>query len=124
MANQKCVCTILLAVTYILCFAALCSNVAVTLKDYFSNETIETFSEKTFEDFFLPDIAVCSTQFFTDPQKPMLTIDNYKSNSKDPGIFISAFSVNRKGLEWIEEDLFTHTYGRCKVFHIKSKVLT
>ena len=116
--TTKCLCLLLVALTYGLCLLAFGANVALTLKDYFSGETILATKDVKIEIDQIPEVVVCNGQPFRDAQLPMFTIQEYKSNTYDPSELINDVTINYKNVT-ASEQLFTHPWGWCSLYSLE-----
>ena len=103
------------------CLIFVSLNVLTTIREYFENETIEALAEVSAKKVYLPDIAVCSQKKFKDPKRIMLTLDEYKENTYDPGP-VELIGIGIVDLIWTEEYLYTYTYGLCILFNFPTPV--
>ena len=116
--TTKCLCLLLVALTYGLCLIGFGANVVWTLTDYFSKETILATKDKRIEIDQIPEVVVCNGQSFRDAQLPMLTIQEYKSNTYDPTELIKNVTIKSKDVTAAEQ-LFTHPWGWCSLYSLE-----
>ena len=116
----------MLALTYALCCLALGANVTMTLVDYFLGETIQASTEKKIEAPQMPEVVVCNSHYFIDPDLDMLTVQEYKNNTNDPQKLIHNVALRDTTGGVIKEltdseELLTHTWGWCSLNRVEPK---
>ena len=123
---SKKVCQWLLALTYALCCLAFGANVTMTLVDHFKEETIQVSTKKEIEAQLMPEVVVCNSHDFIDPELDMLTVQKYKNNTNDPQKYIQKVALRditggvKKELT-VSEELLTHTWGWCNLYRFDPK---
>ena len=123
MSNAKGFCSLLLALTYGLCLFCFGLNVATTLADFFSWETIQASALNDIEEFHWPEVVVCDSRFYIDPEMSMLTVEQYKNNTFDPSKLVISAEMNLE-VEVKAEEIFTRRFGWCMLFHFDPNKVT
>ena len=119
MSNAKGFCSLLLALTYGLCLFCFGLNVATTLADFFSWETIQASALNDIEEFHWPEVVVCDSRFYIDSDMSMLTVEQYKNNTFDPSKLVISAEINLE-VEVKTEEIFIRRFGWCMLFHFDS----
>ena len=116
----------MLALTYALCCFAFGANVTMTLVDFFKQETIKASTETEIKPYQMPEVVVCNSHYFNDPELDMLTVQMYKNNTNDPQKMIHEVALRdiMGGLNkelTVSEELLTHTNGWCNLYRFDPK---
>ena len=116
---------------YILCTGFFGVNIFVTITTYFNNQTIETATKMipADEKVHLPIVAICLKNPFKDPNRQMLTLEDYDENtyhSNDSTAMFdlksSNFKINNRFATWNQEYINTLLFGKCVLYEMNEKV--
>ena len=110
---------------WVLCSALFFPNVFVTMRTFFRWETIQTVSHKAPDTpVRFPSIVVCSKEPFKDPDRPMLTLQEFEENTyNDQEFVITLNSTFHNGTTtWTNSTWNSVMKGRCMVLDMDQSV--
>ena len=110
---------------WVVCSALFFPNVFVTMRTFFRWETIQTVSHKAPDTpVRFPSIVVCSKEPFKDPDRPMLTLQEFEENTyNDQEFVITLNSTFHNGTTtWTNSTWNSVMKGRCMVLDMDQSV--
>ena len=110
---------------WVVCSALFFPNVFVTMRTFFRWETIQTLSHKAPDTpVRFPSIVVCSKEPFKDPDRPMLTLQEFEENTyNDQEFVLTLNSTFHNGTTtWTNSTWNSVMKGRCMVLDMDQMV--